>query len=291
MNDQLTNNPEALRLFFTDDIYLVSEKEDLNVNSDELQAATLRKFVVTEEIIIASKEVEVVTAKEIEVVSVKEPEILSKEHAKQEIQSNSHSAENQASNQEQLIQLNSLNVEDDQDLKQNQVIQLKTLGREDNHSLKQEQEVLLNPLNTGVNRHISHQDQVTPTVDFKFIGNNQKKVLILVNDPGYEVSTETGREILRNLVTAMNLKTNDFALLNYAQYAGSTFSELQKFFSSKVMLIFGIEPSQLSLPDLPKNVKVSQQETTLIFTANLNKLNDDPQGKKMLWNSLKQLTI
>jgi hypothetical protein len=266
MNDQLTNNPDALRLFFTEDVYLISREENLSNHPDdfnELETARLinplaaedtfednpqavlgkePEVVLVEEIdimgveVILAKEpvtsIEIITAKE--TIALKKPEVLSEELPKQD------------------VSIISLESENDQALK---------------------------------------QDPITPVIDFKYMGNNQKKVLILVNDPGYEVSTELGRDILRNLVTAMNLKTNDFALVNYAHYAGSTFADLKDFFSSKVMLVFGIEPSQLGLPVYPKNIKVLHLDTTLIFTANLNELNNDLPGKKILWTNLQQLAI
>ena len=53
---------------------------------------------------------------------------------------------------------------------------------------------------------------------FKFLGNNKRNILILVNDPENEVSDEKGRELLRKIVKSVNLTANDFALLNYANY-------------------------------------------------------------------------
>jgi hypothetical protein len=129
-----------------------------------------------------------------------------------------------------------------------------------------------------------------PTV-FKYLGKNQKNVLILVNDGDNDVSTEGGRELLRNLVKAMQLTANDFALLNYCNYTHVKFEELSKFFSSRLILGFGVSPAQLGLKDQPQHSVGNQGDIQLIFTGRLDLLAGDQDGKKKLWSSLKQFTF
>ncbi|MET1057004.1 MAG: hypothetical protein ABWY16_16960 [Pedobacter sp.] len=123
---------------------------------------------------------------------------------------------------------------------------------------------------------------------FKYLGKNQKNVLILVNDGENDVSSEGGRELLRNLVKAMQLTANDFALLNYFSYSHVQFEELSRFFSSKLVLGFGVSPAQLGLPDQPQHSVGSHGNTQLVFTGRLDLLARDQDGKKKLWSSLKQ---
>ncbi|WP_158797128.1 hypothetical protein [Pedobacter sp. L105] len=126
---------------------------------------------------------------------------------------------------------------------------------------------------------------------FKSLGKNEKNILILVNDANNDVSTEKGRELLRNIVKALQLTANDFALLNYITYENATFSELTSFFSSKLSLVFGVAPVQLGLGEHAHHVVHLVGTTQLIFSGNLDTLADDLQGKKTLWGSLKQLSI
>jgi hypothetical protein len=126
---------------------------------------------------------------------------------------------------------------------------------------------------------------------FKFLGNNQRSILILVNDRENDVSDEKGRELLRKIVKSVNLTANDFALLNYANYADVSFAQLQAHFSSVIVFAFGVSPQQLSLGGHPENTVVTEGEVKLIFSAELRKLEEDPSGKKVLWGSLKQLGI
>lgn len=126
---------------------------------------------------------------------------------------------------------------------------------------------------------------------FKFLGKNKKKILILVNDADHEVSDEAGRELLRKIVKSINLTASDFALLNYANYLHTDFRELQQYFSSVLVFAFGVSAADLQLPAHAENKIVMEGDVRLIFSRELKKLEQDPVGKKELWGSLKQLGL
>jgi hypothetical protein len=126
---------------------------------------------------------------------------------------------------------------------------------------------------------------------FKYLGKNQKNVLILVYDSENDVSSESGRELLRNLVKAMQLTANDFALLNYFNYNETKFEDLSTFFSSRLVLAFGVDPVQLGLNEQPRHSIGMHGDIQLVFSERLDLLAADQEGKKRLWGSLKQLKI
>lgn len=126
---------------------------------------------------------------------------------------------------------------------------------------------------------------------FKFLGKNSRNILILVNDPAHEVSDEKGRELLRKIVKSVNLSANDFALLNYAGYTGTSYAQLQQYFSSVLIFVFGVTPEQLKMKAYPRNSIVTEEGVRLIFSSELKTLEEDPAGKKALWASLKQLGL
>lgn len=126
---------------------------------------------------------------------------------------------------------------------------------------------------------------------FKYLGKNQKNVLILVHDERNETSTERGRELLRNIVKALQLTANDFALLNYAAYANTPFNTLTTFFSSKLVLSFGVAAAQLGLGEQGLNVLHQEGSVQLVFSQNLDLLAESQQDKKALWGSLKQIQL
>lgn len=136
---------------------------------------------------------------------------------------------------------------------------------------------------------VSQPKQEAPV--FKFLGKNKRNILILVNDAENEVSDEAGRELLRKIVKSVNLTANDFALLNYAGYAGADFKQLMDCFSCTLVFAFGVSPDQLSLSTHPENTIVNEGPVRLIFAAELRKLDQNPAGKKALWGSLQNLGL
>lgn len=204
MLNQLTNNAEALRLFFTEDVYLVK---------DSSQSASVEPLMV-----VAKKEAPV-TAPVLPKVEEPTP--------KEEI-------------------------------------------------------IVVQPT-------LQSESVAEPAFDFKYLGKNQKQILILVNDSANEVSTEQGRELLRKLVKAIELTANDFALVNYANYGGAKFKHLKAFFNCSLVLSFGVGAKQLDLPEQALHQLSLLENTQFVFTNNLHDLDSDQQSKKVLWGSLQQL--
>jgi len=127
--------------------------------------------------------------------------------------------------------------------------------------------------------------------EFKFLGNNNRNILILVYDDQNDVSDEKGRELLRKIVKSINLTANDFALLNYAKYKQTSYEQLKARFSSVIVFAFGVSPEQLGLKHQSQNAVVNEGTVKLIFSSTLQQLDEDPNGKKVLWGSLKQLGL
>jgi hypothetical protein len=125
--------------------------------------------------------------------------------------------------------------------------------------------------------------------NFEFLGKNQKHILILVNDAANKVSSPQGTELLRKLVKAIELTNNDFALVNYANYDGATFEDLNQVFSCQLLLSFGVNTDKLGLPEQPLHEITELNKTRLIFTTNLHDLDSDQMSKKTLWATLQKL--
>jgi DNA polymerase III psi subunit len=128
-----------------------------------------------------------------------------------------------------------------------------------------------------------------PEKTFKFLGGNKKSVLILVNDSEHDVSTEQGRELLRKIVKAVDLGTPDFAILNYSNYKGTDFVELNRFFKPATMLSFGVEFADLRLNLTWQNEIIVHETTRIIFAPNLHHLDSDLTAKKILWGHLQKI--
>lgn len=127
------------------------------------------------------------------------------------------------------------------------------------------------------------------TFDFKYLGKNEKSILILVNDTQNPVSSPQGTELLRKLVLSINLKNADFALVNYANYTDAKFEHLHSFFACKLVISFGVTPVNLGLAEQLRHQLNVVNNIKMIFTHNLHDLDTDLTAKKALWGTLKNL--
>lgn len=152
-----------------------------------------------------------------------------------------------------------------------------------------QQDVSVDATSMPVAKSIEKEPQI---IDFKYLGKNQRNILILVNDEQNDVSDEAGRELLRKIVKSVNLSANDFALLNYAKYKGVGLHQLQAYFSSVLVFSFGVTPEQLAIATThPDHTIVQEGTVRMIFSAELRVLDQNPAGKKALWGSLQNLGL
>jgi hypothetical protein len=264
MNDQIIQNPEALRLFFNEDVYLVKGSELSFEQASVAGAESVAKAVMP---VISIDHLKVAAIE----MPLEAPGVLEGQSVVSRTFKEEHPQEKFGSGEET----------DKMPLDSTSTMKVISVQKQEPTAIQED----------VIDRQISTEDDLPLSFDFTFKGNNQKKVLILVNDPDHEVSTAVGTEILRNLVTAIKLKSDHFALVNYANYSGARYKHLQEFFSSQVMLLFGVTAAELGLNEQLKNIIVAQGQTKLIFASNLDQINSDPQGKKLLWTSLQQLSL
>ncbi len=226
MSDQITNNPEALRLFFTEDIFLVdaTQKAPAPLKSEELPTEASAP-AAPEQTTLAAKPATAAAQATAEIPELKIPEISLPTAA------------------------DPVRVE------------------------------------TEAVEPVAHKQH------FQYVGANQKQILILVDDALHPVSTLKGRELLGNILKAINLSRNDCALVNYASCSGADFTMLADFFQPRFLFSFGVLPAQLGLPEAAQNSIVQQEACKIIFSSNLDPLSDDPAIKKQLWTSLKQINL
>ena len=63
------------------------------------------------------------------------------------------------------------------------------------------------------------------------------------------------------------------------------------YFASTIVFAFGVSPEQLGLQKHPENIIVKEASVMLIFSTELKQLEEDMNGKKALWASLKKLGL
>lgn len=128
------------------------------------------------------------------------------------------------------------------------------------------------------------------TASWKWLGNNLKHIIIVVNNREVVYLPDNELTFLTGILTACKLTIADVAIINLNNYPQVSYKELTSFFKSRIVLLFDIEPTSFGLPiDFPKYQLQSFAGNTFLYSSSLNDLENDKLEKSKLWVSLKRL--
>ncbi|MBP5999391.1 MAG: hypothetical protein KA534_02950 [Sediminibacterium sp.] len=130
-----------------------------------------------------------------------------------------------------------------------------------------------------------------PIAPIKFLGEHQKKILVLVQDSSAVHLNERDFDLLTSILNACKLTIADIALINLSNKNFSLHQILEQA-PSDFVLIFDINPTQLKIK-LPTKLysPILLGATQLLFCNNLSNMQGIDQDSKVekmkLWNALK----
>lgn len=123
-----------------------------------------------------------------------------------------------------------------------------------------------------------------------FLGNNQKRICIVVNDENALYLSDDLLNFLLGILAACKLSMADVALVNAAKNKTIDYAFLQEQLNAETVLMFGVTALQMQLPMQFPFYQIQQFNNQAYLTApELQKLQEDKAEKMKLWNSLKQL--
>jgi hypothetical protein len=129
---------------------------------------------------------------------------------------------------------------------------------------------------------ISH----TESEVIKYLGNNSKRIVILVKQPSDVFLPETHLEFLSKILAACKLNIGDVAIVN----AGFRFVDIHAIkqqLQPNHIILFGIEPTELKLPLSFPHFKVQgYANSTYLSVPSLDILNNDTEEGKLLKTKL-----
>jgi len=126
-----------------------------------------------------------------------------------------------------------------------------------------------------------------------FLGNNQKKITILVSDKGAVFVNDQALQFLSAILTACKLNLGDVAIVNLANHQLS-YTIIKEWLMPKHMILFDIEPTLIQMPfKLPFYQVQAYDQCSLLFAPSLNTMMGDSREAKLekskLWLSLKNM--
>jgi len=136
-----------------------------------------------------------------------------------------------------------------------------------------------------------------PTVDskstekpFLTLGNNQKKVLILVESEETLYLPDNQLNFLLGILAACNLTMEDVAILNIKKNPSINYQRITDELKSEKVFLFGLQPDQIELPVNFPNYQIQKFNNQVYLAAPaLSNFHDNKAEKTKLWISLQQI--
>lgn len=122
---------------------------------------------------------------------------------------------------------------------------------------------------------------------FNYLGDNNKYLLIIVNDTTHQFINDKDLAFLLKILAAKKLDLHDIAILNTHNYTDLTFKDLKDYFACNKILTFGINPKLLQIQGITANKAGEFDGVKILGTWALPLLDTDVKKKTVYWNELK----
>ena len=135
--------------------------------------------------------------------------------------------------------------------------------------------------------------QAAEPAPYKFLGNNRRRITLLVHSPGSGFMPDNQLTFLTKILEACRMTLADVAIVNNAA-TPVTITALRQQLQPKVVLLFGVEPTAIRLPiNFPAFKQLSYDDCTYLSSPALDLLVPNTEDSKLLksklWVCLKTL--
>jgi hypothetical protein len=146
------------------------------------------------------------------------------------------------------------------------------------------------PATAGV---LSQPSAATPPSGYKFLGNNRRKITILVASPGAAFLPDDQLTFLTKILEACQMNIGDVAIVNHAQVP-VLITELKQQLQPSFILLFGVDTIAIRLPiQFPEFKIQAYDQCTYLSAPPLAQLvpstHEGRLLKSKLWVSLKTM--
>ncbi len=132
-------------------------------------------------------------------------------------------------------------------------------------------------------------DDIQPG-SISFLGNNQKKIAIVVNTETAIYLPDDELNFLLGILTACKLSMADIALVNLFKNADLNYSILTEQLKAEKIFLFGLNAATIELPLQFPHYQVQQFNNQVYLSSlSLTELQANKEEKMKLWNCLKKI--
>ena len=133
-------------------------------------------------------------------------------------------------------------------------------------------------------------DTIPGSTQWKYLGNNTKNILILVDYKNTVHLPDEQLDFLTNMLSACRLSISDIAIININNHRNVSYKDYIIFFKCNIIFLFGIEPEKFGMPvSFPHYQVQSFSGNTFLFTPSLNEIERDRVQKSKLWVCLRRI--
>jgi len=127
-----------------------------------------------------------------------------------------------------------------------------------------------------------------PTADdWKFLGKNAQKVLIVVDYQSALHIPDEDLGFLTQLLAACKLNLGDITLVNFLHYRQTSYQSVLEKFGSRRVILFGLDPLQWGLPiNFPQFQQQAFAGCQFLHAPDLSAIKADKLVKTKLWVAL-----
>ena len=137
--------------------------------------------------------------------------------------------------------------------------------------------------------HKSISNDIQPE-SISYLGNNQKKIAILVNSETAIYLPDEELNFLLGILTACKLSMADIALINLAKNTGLAYTTVTEQLNAEKIFLFGLDADALALPIQFPHYQVQQfNNQVYLLSLSLHELHANKDEKMKLWNCLKKI--
>jgi len=124
---------------------------------------------------------------------------------------------------------------------------------------------------------------------FNWLGNNEKNILIIINEPETVYLRDADLALLVGILTACKLSMADIALLNFDKNNQAGYTSLNEALHPSTIILFGIEPVLLDFPlHFPHFQLQPYNGQHYLSAPSLKNIGEDVSLKKQLWLALQK---
>ena len=138
---------------------------------------------------------------------------------------------------------------------------------------------------------IRSTEQALKTVNYDYLGENNKYILILIDQPlKSEIISAKDLLLLEKTLAALKLELRDVAIVNLQQCEELHFKSLKEFFSCNKVIGFGIELAKIGIEkEVPINTVFRIEECPFLLASSLEELSGNQAQKVVWWSAMKSV--